>query len=52
MTNSTTIWNKVLGSVEAYINKQSFNMWFKNTEPVAFNEDVLVIKVVDDVAKR
>ncbi len=53
MTDSTvTIWNKVLGSVETYINKQSFNMWFKNTEPVAFNENILVVKVPDDVAKR
>ncbi|MEJ5361469.1 MAG: chromosomal replication initiator protein DnaA [Spirochaetota bacterium] len=53
MTDSTvTIWNKVLGSVETYINKQSFNMWFKNTEPVGFNENILIVKVPDDVAKR
>lgn len=49
---TAVIWRKVLVSVETYVNKQSFNMWFKNTEPVTINENNLVIKVPDEVAKR
>ncbi len=46
------IWSKVLSSVEGTVNRQSFNMWLKNTEPVSVTGHTLTIKVPDDVAKR
>jgi len=47
-----TIWNRVLSSLEGEINKQSFNMWLKDTEPLSISENTLIIRVADDVAKR
>ena len=46
------IWDIVLDNLEKRINRQSFNMWLKDTEPLSINGDVLVIKVNDDVAAR
>ena len=50
MTNA--IWENVLTDLEKKINRQSFNMWFKETEPVSLKGDILQIKVKDDVAVR
>lgn len=46
------IWDIVLENLEKRINKQSFNMWLKDTEPLSINGDILTIKVNDDVAAR
>jgi chromosomal replication initiator protein len=46
------IWDKVLKSLELRINKQSFAMWLRDTEPLSIVGDVLTIKVKDDVAAR
>ena len=46
------LWNNVLSTLKAGINKQSFNMWLKDTEPLSINGNVITIRVVDDVARR
>ena len=46
------IWVKVLTSVQSSINKQSFDMWLKDTEPVSLSNNTLKVKVSDDVARR
>lgn len=46
------IWDKVLKNLETRINKQSFAMWLKDTEPLSIDGDILRIKVKDDVAAR
>lgn len=46
------IWDNVLTDLEKKINKQSFGMWLKDTEPLSINGDILQIKVKDDVAVR
>lgn len=46
------IWDNVLTDLERKINKQSFSMWLKDTEPLSINGDILQIKVKDDVAVR
>jgi len=46
------LWNNVLQSLESCINKQSFNMWLKDTEPVSISENLLTIKVIDEVTRR
>ncbi|RPI96148.1 MAG: chromosomal replication initiator protein DnaA [Spirochaetales bacterium] len=46
------IWGKVLSSVQSNINKQSFDMWLKDTEPVSLLNNTLRVKVSDEVARR
>ncbi|MCU0845725.1 MAG: chromosomal replication initiator protein DnaA [Spirochaetes bacterium] len=46
------IWVKVLSSVQSNINKQSFDMWLKDTEPVSLLNNTLRVKVSDEVARR
>ncbi len=46
------IWGKVLDNMRTDINKQSFDMWFKDTKLLSINENVLYVKVPDDVARR
>ena len=46
------IWGKVLSSVQSNINKQSFDMWLKDTEPVSLLNNTLMVKVPDEVARR
>jgi len=46
------IWDKVLKNLETRINKQSFAMWLKDTEPLSIDGDLLKIRVKDDVAAR
>jgi len=46
------LWNNVLHSLESDINKQSFNMWLRDTEPLSIDGSTLRIKVMDDVTRR
>lgn len=46
------LWNNVLTTLESSVNKQSFNMWLKDTEPVAMSDSIIKVRVIDDVAKR
>ncbi len=46
------IWDSVLKNLEKRINKQSYAMWLKDTEPLSIEGDILKIKVKDDVAAR
>jgi chromosomal replication initiator protein len=46
------LWNNVLKSLESSVNKQSFNMWLKDTEPVSISDNILKIKVIDEVTRR
>lgn len=47
-----SLWHEVLNHLQNSVNKQSFNMWLKDTVPVSINESVISIKVIDDVARR
>lgn len=49
---SSEMWNRVLTVLEGEINRQSFNMWLKDTEPVSISENTITIRVGDDVASR
>jgi len=46
------IWDNVLNNIEKRINRQSFIMWLKDTEPLDIEGDTIKIKVKDDVAAR
>jgi len=46
------IWDKVLTSIQTNINKQSFDMWLKDTEPLSIKEDTFRVRVADEVARR
>ncbi len=46
------MWDRVLDNLRTDINKQSFDMWFKDTKLLSVAENTLYIKVVDDVARR
>lgn len=46
------IWDNVLKNLEKRINKQSYAMWLRDTEPLSIDGDILKIKVKDDVAAR
>jgi len=45
-------WSTILSSLEKNINKQSFDMWLKDTNLLTNANGVLKIKVADDVAVR
>ncbi len=49
---SNQIWNQVLSTLQSSINKQSFDMWLRDTETLAVTGDTIKIKVIDDVARR
>ena len=46
------LWNTVLESLELSVNKQSFNLWLKDTEPVSISDNTIKIKVIDEVTRR
>ena len=46
------LWNNVLNSLKSSVNPQSFDYWLKDTEPLSITENILKIKVDDEVAKR
>ncbi len=46
------MWNKVLSILEGEINRQSFNMWLKDTHPVSFDSNNIKVKVIDEVARK
>lgn len=52
MIDKSVIWGKVLDSMQNNINKQSFDMWLKDTKPLEYSGDIMKIRVADDVAKR
>ncbi len=41
----TDVWSRVLGSMQAELMKPSFDMWLKQTRPLGFTDDILVIAV-------
>ncbi len=46
------MWDRVLETMRADINKQSFDMWLKDTKPLSITNEKIYIKVADDVARR
>ena len=46
------MWDSVLKNLESRINRQSFIMWLKDTEPLSISGNSLKIKVKDDVAAK
>lgn len=47
----TQVWARTLEILERDIPKPSFETWLKNTKPVAFQNDTMVIAVQNDLAK-
>lgn len=52
LLSKNEIWDKVLFNIQTIINKQSFDMWLKDTVPLQFSNNTLKIKVSDEVAQR
>ena len=50
--SKSEIWDKVLFNIQSIINKQSFDMWLKDTTPIQYSNSILKIKVTDEVAQR
>jgi len=46
------IWDRVLSNIQSIINKQSYEMWLKDTTPLQYSNNVLKVKVADEVAQR
>lgn len=46
------IWDRVLDTMRSDINKQSFDMWFRDTAPLSITNDTLYVRVPDEVARR
>jgi chromosomal replication initiator protein len=46
------MWDNVLKNLESRINRQSFIMWLKDTEPLSIDGSSLKIKVKDEVAVK
>lgn len=46
------MWDSVLKNLESRINRQSFIMWLKDTEPLSIDGSSLKIKVKDEVAAK
>lgn len=46
------IWDKALYNIQSIINKQSFDMWLKGTEPISYTNNKMTIRVADEVAQR
>ncbi|MFC1669674.1 chromosomal replication initiator protein DnaA [Spirochaetota bacterium] len=46
------IWDKTLSTLQTNINKQSYDMWLKDTEPMSISDNTIKIRVVDDVARH
>jgi len=49
---SSDLWNNVLNTLKNNINKQSYDMWFKDTEILSINNNLITIKAIDEVARR
>ena len=45
------IWNRVLTILQGNINKQSFDMWLKDTTPLSIDNGILRVQVIDDVTR-
>ena len=52
MNSAENIWGMVLNDLQSNINKQTFDAWFKDTSVINQSENVINIKVQDDVAQR
>ena len=45
------IWSRVLTILQGNINKQSFDMWLKDTTPLSIDNGLLRVQVIDDVTR-
>jgi len=52
MISAKELWDSVLSELQNHINRQTYDMWFKETKAFDFNGSLLTIRVQDDVAKR
>ena len=46
------MWEKVLDNIRLDINKQSFDLWLKDTFPLSLSDKILYVGVSDNVAKK
>lgn len=47
----TQLWNTTLASLEGQLPKLSYEMWLKNTTPVALHDDTVMVAVSSDFAR-
>ncbi|MBP8081857.1 MAG: hypothetical protein KAZ87_01515, partial [Spirochaetes bacterium] len=52
LNSAETLWGMVLNDLQSNINKQTFDAWFKDTSVIKYSDNILTIKVQDDVAQR
>jgi chromosomal replication initiator protein len=52
MQNAEQLWSSVLSELQTHVNKQTFDMWFKETNAISFDGMNLIVNVQDDVAKK
>lgn len=46
------IWDKVLFNIQTIINRQSYDMWLKDTVPLHYSNNTIKVRVADEVAQR
>lgn len=51
LTSYEKLWNNVLKDIQSQLNKQSYEMWLKDTEAINLENDTIIIKVQDEIAK-
>ncbi len=52
LNSAENLWGMVLNDLQSNINKQTFDAWFKDTSVIKYSDNILTIKVQDDVAQR
>ena len=53
MTESAnTLWDKVLQVMQGEVSKPSYETWFRNTEGVTINENMIVVKTPHDIGRK
>lgn len=52
MNTESTLWKSVLGEVELVVSDVNFKTWFKPTELISFDDNILRVAVANIFAKR
>ncbi len=50
-TSYEKLWSGVLKEIQSQLNKQTFDMWLKDTSAVTMNNNEIIILVQDEIAK-
>lgn len=50
-TSYEKLWSGVLNEIKSQLNKQTFDMWLKDTSAITMNNNEIIILVQDEIAK-